>query len=360
MDEDEQLLIAIIRSIRDEKKHREEIDEEEKQQQQQLIVKDRKRQQLIEEDRKRQQLIEEDRKRQQLIEEEGKQQQIIDDEKIALSIANEQYNTDNDYLFAIKASIKSQDEYQQILNDENLALAIHKSLKNRDFTDDEKLSLAIQKSLKEYSKYPKHFKPTWRDEIIRNENIEKKFNDLELMKNIKLCEKKFNDTNTCILREGIKKLKLCKNTLHTDRPISILKSQGDGSCLLHSLNQLLFINGYDHIVILDPKLWRTIITQFIDNYIQNNLSRLNLTDDENVLLITLNEEKKDLLNPTGWLSYTTIMIFCTIFNVNIRVIDNSTNTRNYMEVEGLGNINPTTFNGGLFFNGSHWDCFIIN
>ena len=347
MDEDEQLLIAIIRSIRDEKKHQEKIDE------------DRKQQQLNDDEKKHKEKIDEE-KRQQSIDEERKRQQINDDEKIALSIAHKQYNIDNDYLCAIKASIESQNEQRQILNDKKLALAIHKSLKNGDFTDEEKLYLAIEESLKEYSKYPKHFKPTWRDEIIRNENIKKKFNDLELMKNIKLCEEKFTGTNTRILREEIKKIKLRKNTLHTERQISILKSPGDGSCLLHSLNQLLFINSYDHSVILDPKLWRTIIIKFIDNYIRNNLSQSYLSSDENVLLITLNEEKEDLLNATGWLSYTTIMIFCTIFNVNIRVIDNSTNTRNYMEIEGLGNINPTTFNGGLFFNGSHWDCFIIN
>jgi hypothetical protein len=156
-------------------------------------------------------------------------------------------------------------------------------------------------------------------------------------------------------------IKKTKNFHHEEKSktlkenVNILQSLGDGSCLLHSINQLLFINGYEK---KDQQNWRIILSLYIDDYILSNLSQNNLNNEKTILLNSLIEEKKFLEHSTGWLSNITISIFCTIFNFNIRII-NLTNNSEYID-KGLLNNNSINLNlyGGLAFNGNHWDCFV--
>jgi len=156
-------------------------------------------------------------------------------------------------------------------------------------------------------------------------------------------------------------IKKTKNFHHEEKSktlkenVNILQSLGDGSCLLHSINQLLFINGYE---MKDQQNWRIILSLYIDDYILSNLSQNNLNNEKTILLNSLIEEKKFLEHSTGWLSNITISIFCTIFNFNIRII-NLTNNSEYID-KGLLNNNSINLNlyGGLAFTGNHWDCFV--
>jgi len=128
-------------------------------------------------------------------------------------------------------------------------------------------------------------------------------------------------------------IKKTKNFHHEEKSktlkenVNILQSLGDGSCLLHSINQLLFINGYE---MKDQQNWRIILSLYIDDYILSNLSQNNLNNEKTILLNSLIEEKKFLEHSTGWLSNITISIFCTIFNFNIRII-NLTNNSEYID-----------------------------
>ena len=73
----------------------------------------------------------------------------------------------------------------------------------------------------------------------------------------------------------------------------------------------------------------------------------------------LNEELRQLNNRSGWLSSTTIMIICNIWNIRISIGSSDDSL--------ITSIGPTVsnmdypvqqLNGGLYYNGrNHWDTF---
>ena len=145
--------------------------------------------------------------------------------------------------------------------------------------------------------------------------------------------------------------------ISSSNQINIIPSPGDGSCLLHSINTLLNLNNKE-IFTTDQNIWRSNLIQYINKYIYRNLTNLN-TESQNILRENLLQELSYLKTNTGWLSYTTIMIICTMLNIKINIITN--NNLEIHVVSGLPdnppNINPEHLVGGLIFNGCHWDCY---
>ena len=137
--------------------------------------------------------------------------------------------------------------------------------------------------------------------------------------------------------------------------LNIIHSEGDGSCLLHSINTLFAVNDLQIHKSTDE--WRTFLIEYILKNIPVILNSGIISKE------LLNEEILDLLdNINGWLGTTTIIIICTIFNIEINV-KCSTKIMSGKYGPIIANANPLfpllELKGGLLHSGVHWDCYVL-
>jgi len=203
------------------------------------------------------------------------------------------------------------------------------------------------------------------NDIINDNKIYDTENENLINNNIIIKKIKNILNNTLLTEEEIIKIIENEITNYNYKPkiisssnqINIIPSPGDGSCLLHSINTLLKINNKE-IFTTEQNIWRSNLIKYINKYIYRNLTNLN-TESQNILRENLLQELSYLETNTGWLSYTTIIIICTMLNIKINIITN--NNLEIHIVSGLPdnppNINPEHLVGGLIFNGCHWNSY---